>query len=305
MEIVEIYVDEDDNERLDAYLAKELNEVSRSYVQKLIKENLVYVNDKNMKSSYLVKEGDFINVKLPKPKKLEIIPENIPIDIVYEDEDIVIINKSQDMVVHPAPGNYNGTLVNALLFHIKNLSSINGIIRPGIVHRLDKDTSGLLIIAKNDRVHRILSENLKERNIKRVYMALIHGVLSIDEGTINAPIGRHGNDRKKMTVTSKNSKEAITHYRVLERYNKYTLIEVKLETGRTHQIRVHMSHINHPVVDDPVYSKAKNEFHLNKQMLHAYKLGFYHPTTGEYMEFKTDLPKYFRNILDILENKRR
>lgn len=305
MDIVEFYVDEDDNERLDAYLAKELDEVSRSYIQKLIKENLVYVNDKHMKSSYLVKEGDFIKVNLPEPKKLEIVPEDIPIDIVYEDKDVAIINKSQDMVVHPAPGNYTGTLVNALIFHIDNLSSINGIIRPGIVHRLDKDTSGLLIIAKNDNAHRILSENLKERNIKRVYMALVHGVLSNDEGTINAPIGRHGTDRKKMAVTQKNSKEAITHYKVLDRYNNYTLIEVKLETGRTHQIRVHMAHINHPVVGDPVYSKGKNEFGLDKQMLHAYKLGFLHPSTGEYMEFKTDLPEYFKNILNILENKRK
>lgn len=305
MDIVEIYVDEDDNERLDAYLANELDEISRSYVQKLIKEKLVFVNDKHVKSSYLVKEGDFIKVNLPKPKELEIIPEDIPIDIVYEDEDIAIINKSQDMVVHPAPGNYNGTLVNALLFHIDNLSSINGIIRPGIVHRLDKDTSGLLIIAKNDKAHRILSANLKDRNIKRTYISLVHGILPNDEGTINAPIGRHGTDRKKMTVTQKNSKEAITHYRVLERYNNYSLVEVNLETGRTHQIRVHMAYINHPVVGDPVYSKGKNEFGLDKQMLHAYKLGFLHPTRGEYMEFKVDLPGYFKDILNILENKRK
>lgn len=305
MDIVEFYVDEDDNERLDAYLAKELDEISRSYIQKLIKEDLVYVNDKHVKSSYLVKEGDYIKVNLPSPKKLEIIPEDIPIDIVYEDEDVAIINKPQDMVVHPAPGNYTGTLVNALLFHIDNLSSINGIIRPGIVHRLDKDTSGLLIIAKNDKAHRILSESLKERNVKRVYISLVHGILSNDEGTINAPIGRHGTDRKKMTVTQKNSKEAITHYKVLERYNNYSLVEVNLETGRTHQIRVHMAYINHPVVGDPVYSKGKNEFGLDKQMLHAYKLGFSHPSTGEHMEFQIDLPEYFKNILNTLENKRK
>lgn len=305
MDIVEFYVDEDDNERLDAYLAKELDEISRSYIQKLIKEDLVYVNDKHVKSSYLVKEGDYIKVNLPSPKKLEIIPEDIPIDIVYEDEDLAIINKPQDMVVHPAPGNYTGTLVNALLFHIDNLSSINGIIRPGIVHRLDKDTSGLLIIAKNDKAHRILSESLKERNVKRVYISLVHGILSNDEGTINAPIGRHGTDRKKMTVTQKNSKEAITHYKVLERYNNYSLVEVNLETGRTHQIRVHMAYINHPVVGDPVYSKGKNEFGLDKQMLHAYKLGFSHPSTGEHMEFQIDLPEYFKNILNTLENKRK
>lgn len=305
MDIVEIYVDEDDNERLDAYLANELDEISRSYVQKLIKEKLVFVNDKHVKSSYLVKEGDFIKVNLPKPKELEIIPEDIPIDIIYEDEDIAIINKQQDMVVHPAPGNYNGTLVNALLFHIDNLSSINGIIRPGIVHRLDKDTSGLLIIAKNDKAHKTLSANLKDRNIKRTYISLVHGILSNEEGTINAPIGRHGTDRKKMTVTQKNSKEAITHYKVLERYNNYSLVEVNLETGRTHQIRVHMAYINHPVVGDPIYSKGKNEFGLYKQMLHAYKLGFLHPTRGEYMEFKVDLPGYFKDILNILENKRK
>lgn len=305
MDIVEIYVDEDDNERLDAYLANELDEISRSYVQKLIKEKLVFVNDKHVKSSYLVKEGDFIKVNLPKPKELEIIPEDIPIDIIYEDEDIAIINKQQDMVVHPAPGNYNGTLVNALLFHIDNLSSINGIIRPGIVHRLDKDTSGLLIIAKNDKAHKTLSANLKDRNIKRTYISLVHGILSNEEGTINAPIGRHGTDRKKMTVTQKNSKEAITHYKVLERYNNYSLVEVNLETGRTHQIRVHMAYINHPVVGDPIYSKGKNELGLDKQMLHAYKLGFLHPTRGEYMEFKVDLPGYFKDILNILENKRK
>jgi 23S rRNA pseudouridine1911/1915/1917 synthase len=305
MNTVEIYVNEDDDERLDAYLAEELDEVSRSYIQKLIKEKLVSVNEKYMKPSYLVKEGDLVKVNLPQPKKLEIIPEDIPIDIVYEDEDIVIVNKPQDMVVHPAPGNYRGTLVNALLYHIDNLSSINGIIRPGIVHRLDKDTSGILIVAKNDIAHRVLSEELKKRNVKRTYITLVHGIWSHDEGTINAPIGRHTNDRKKMTVTQKNSKEAITHYRVLDRYDNYTLLEVNLETGRTHQIRVHMAYINHPVVGDPVYSKGKNEFGLQKQMLHAYKLGFTHPTTKEYMEFRTDLPQYFKEILNSLDNKRK
>lgn len=306
MEIIQIYVDEEDDlERLDAYVAKEIDEVSRSYVQKLIKDGLVYVNDKQVKSSYLVKEGDSIKVELPQPKILEIIPEDLPIDIVYEDKDVVIINKSQNMVVHPAPGNYSGTLVNALLFHIDNLSSINGVIRPGIVHRLDKDTSGMLIVAKNDKAHRILSEELKMRNIKRVYTALVHGVLSNDEGRIDAPIGRHAKDRKKMTVTKNNSKDAITHYKVLDRYNKYTLVEVKLETGRTHQIRVHMAHINHPVVGDPVYSNGKNEFSLDKQMLHATKLGFIHPSSEEYMKFEIDLPEYFNNIIKGLEDKRK
>lgn len=305
MNIIEIYVDECDGERLDSYLAKELDQVSRSFMQKLIKEGLVQVNEKLVKPSYIVEEGDYIKVEFPKPKKLEIIPEDIPLDIIFQDKDIVIINKPQDMVVHPAPGNYSGTLVNGLLFHIDTLSSINGVIRPGIVHRLDKDTSGLLVVAKNDKAHRFLSEELKERKIKRSYISLVHGVLKSDEGTIDAPIGRHPKDRKKMAVTSKNSKEAISHYKVLDRYDNYTLVEVDLKTGRTHQIRVHMAHINYPIVGDPVYSRGKNEFGLDKQMLHAYKLGFIHPSTKEYMEFKADLPLYFKNIIKTLENKRK
>lgn len=305
MNIIEIYVDEDDGERLDSYLAKELNEVSRTYVQKLIKNGLVLVNNKAVKPSYIVEEGDYIKVDFPEPKKLEILPEDIPLDIVYQDEDIVIINKPQDMVVHPAPSNYSGTLVNGLLFHIDSLSSINGIIRPGIVHRLDKDTSGLLIVAKNDSAHRFLSEELKQRRVKRNYIALVHGEMKNDEGTIDAPIGRHPRDRKKMAVTDKNSKEAITHYNVLNRYDNYTLVELSLETGRTHQIRVHLAHINYPIVGDPVYSQRKNEFGLDKQMLHAYKLAFIHPSTKKYMEFKTDLPPYFKRILNVLENKRK
>lgn len=305
MEIIQLYVDEDNSERLDTYVAKKIDDISRSYVQKLIKDGFVFVNDKLLKSNYLVKEGDSIRVELPEPKILEIIPQDLPIDIVYEDEDVVIINKSQDMVVHPAPGNYSGTLVNALLFHIENLSSINGIIRPGIIHRLDKDTSGILIIAKNDKSHRFLSEELKMRNVKRVYTTLVHGVISNDEGTIDAPIGRHGKDRKKMTVTKKNSREAVTHYKVLNRYNKYTLVEVKLETGRTHQIRVHMAYINHPVVGDPVYSNGKNDFGLDRQILHATKLEFIHPSTEIWMKFEIDLPDYFNNIIRVLEDKRK
>lgn len=304
MESIEIYVDEDDSQRLDIYLSKELDEISRTYIQKLIKDKMVTVNDKYIKASYMVNEGDHILVKLPKPKNLEILPEDIPLEIIYQDEDLVIINKPQDMVVHPAPGNYSGTLVNALLFHVKNLSSINGIIRPGIIHRLDKDTSGLLIIAKNDKAHRALAKDLKDRTVKRVYIALVHGLVNKDFGTIDSPIGRHPIDRKKMTVTTKNSKEAITNYKVLERYDKFSLLELSLETGRTHQIRVHMSYINHPIVGDPVYSKIKNQFHIEKQMLHAYKLGFIHPRTGEYMEFTTDLPDYFKKILKNLEMKK-
>lgn len=305
MNIIEIYVDEVDGERLDSYLAKELNEVSRTFVQKLIKEGLVQVNEKAVKPSYIVETGDYIRVEFPKPKELEIMPEDIPLDIVFQDEDIVIINKPQDMVVHPAPGNYSGTLVNGLLFHIDTLSSINGIIRPGIVHRLDKDTSGLLVVAKNDFAHRFLSEELKQRRMKRNYIALVHGVLKKDEGTIDAPIGRHPKDRKKMAVTNKNSKEAITHYKVLDRYDNYSLLELSLETGRTHQIRVHMAYINCPILGDPVYSRGKNEFGLDKQMLHAYRLGFIHPSTKEYVEFKSDLPPYFKKLIDVLENRRK
>lgn len=305
MKSISIYVDEDDLERLDTYIAKELEGISRSYIQNLIKKGLVLVNNKTEKSSYLVKNEDHIEVELPEFKEPEILPEDIEIEIVYEDKDLCIINKPQDMVVHPAVGNYSGTLVNALLFHMESLSNINGDIRPGIVHRLDKDTSGLLIVAKNNKTHEILSEKLKERSVKRIYMALVHGVLKDDLGTIDAPIGRHPNDRKKMTVIEKNSKDAKTYYKVLERFNDYTLIEAQLETGRTHQIRVHMAHINHPIVGDPVYSRRKNEFGLDKQMLHAKRLGLSHPITEDYIEFENDLPEYFKRIIKILENKRK
>lgn len=303
MDTVEIYVNEEDNERIDSYLARELDEVSRTYVQKLIKDNYITVNDKSVKPKYIVKEGDNIVVKLPEPKKLEITAEDIPIDIVYEDDDIAVINKPQGLVVHPAPGNYSGTLVNALLYHMNSLSTINGVIRPGIVHRIDKDTSGLLVIAKNDFAHRVLSEGLKNHSIKRVYNALVYGNIKEDSGTINAPIGRHPVERKKMAVTEHNSKYAITHFNVLERYGKYTFIEARLETGRTHQIRVHMSYINHPVVGDPIYSNGKNEFGLKGQLLHAKEIGFKHPRSGEYMEFDTDLPEYFNEIILKLRNR--
>lgn len=303
MDIIEIYVDEDDNERLDYYLSSELNEVSRTYIQRLIKDGLVEVNGLKKKSSYLVKEGDKIIVNLPKPKELEIVPENIPLDIIYQDDDIVVVNKSQDMVVHPAPGNYTGTLVNALLYHIDTLSSINGVIRPGIVHRLDKDTSGILIVAKNDFSHRALSEQLKSRNVYREYIALVHGLVKNDKGTINAPIGRDPNNRKKMKVISTNSKEAITNYEVNKRYDKYTLVKAMLETGRTHQIRVHFSYINHSVVGDPIYSNGKNEFNLVKQLLHARKVGITHPRTKEYLEFECDVPQKFEEVLKKLDSR--
>lgn len=303
MGLMEFYVDEDDFERLDFYISKELDEVSRTYIQRLIKDNRVKVNDKLKKSSYIVKEGDRINVDLPEPKKLELIPENITLDIIYEDDDLVIINKPQDMVVHPAPGNYTGTLVNALLYNIDSLSSINGVIRPGIVHRLDKDTSGLLIVAKNDFAHRELSSQLKSRDVHREYIALVNGTLKMDSGTINEPIGRDPKNRKKMTVIYTNSKEAITNYSMIKRFSKYTLIKVNLETGRTHQIRVHLSHINHAVVGDPLYSSGKNEFNINKQLLHARKIGFIHPRRKTYMEFECDIPEQFKAIISNLEKK--
>ncbi|MCK9443508.1 MAG: RluA family pseudouridine synthase [Tissierellaceae bacterium] len=305
MKTYELYVGEDEGERLDVFLSKELDEVSRTYIQKLIKEKLVFVNNKTRKSSHLVEEGDHIIVKFPKPKVLQVLAEDIPLDIVYEDNDLVVVNKPQGLVVHPAPGNYTGTLVNGLLFHIDKLSSINGIIRPGIVHRLDKDTSGLLIVAKSDKAHRILSELLKNKEINRTYLALVHGLIKQNEDTINLPIGRSSADRKKMAVTYKNSKEAITDYKVLSRYDNYSLIEVSLKTGRTHQIRVHMAHINHPIVGDPVYSRRKNEFGLDKQMLHAYKLGFLHPVSKDYLEFEIELPRYFKDILENIQNRRK
>lgn len=303
MREINLYVNEEDNERLDFYIANDLNEVSRSYVKKLIEEENIFVNNKLKKASYSVKEGDKILIRLPEAKKMEITPQNIPIDIVYEDEYIAVVNKPQGMVVHPAPGNYDKTLVNALLYHLDKLSSINGIIRPGIVHRLDKDTSGLLVVAKNDLAHKGLSEQLKDHSVQREYIALVHFILKDDTGTINAPIGRDVRDRKKMAVTPKNSKEAITHYSVLKRYNKYTLISVKLETGRTHQIRVHFSNMNYPIVGDPVYCKINNEFKIKKQLLHSKRLIFIHPITNIEMSFECDLPNYFNNILEKLEKE--
>lgn len=300
MDLIEICVNEEDGERLDFYLANELNEISRTYIQKLIKDKLVTVNEKLQKSKYLVQEGDLIKVNIPKPVELKIVAEDLPIDIIYEDEDIIIVNKDQGMVVHPAPGNYSGTLVNALLFQIKNLSSINGIIRPGIIHRLDKDTSGIIMVAKNDEAHRFLSDQLKNRNVKREYIALVHGTLNIKENTINAPIGRDPKDRKKMTVINTNSKEAITHYKVIQEFKNYSLVSANLETGRTHQIRVHFAYIKHPIVGDLIYSRKTNKFNCDKQLLHAIKLGIIHPRTKEYMEFKTDIPERFQNIIETL-----
>ncbi|MBC7088252.1 MAG: RluA family pseudouridine synthase [Tissierellales bacterium] len=301
--VVEFIVGEDDGYRLDYYISLEMNELSRNYAQKLIKEQAVKVNDEYKKQSYIVNEGDKIVLSLPESKELKLEKENIPIDIIYEDDDIAIINKPQGLVVHPAPGNFSGTLVNALLYHIDNLSSINGIIRPGIVHRIDKDTSGLLIIAKNNNSHKILSDDLKEHKISREYMALSHGEIRDLDGTIDAPIGRDPKNRKKMAVTNINSKNAITHFHVLKIFPKYTLLKLKLETGRTHQIRVHLSFIKHPIVGDVLYSRNTNEFGINKQMLHAYKISFNHPTIKERMTFYAPLPQEFKNIIKYLSKR--
>ncbi|MBF8982210.1 RluA family pseudouridine synthase [Lutibacter sp. B2] len=297
--------EKDEGKRVDAYLSNQLQNESRSYIQKLIEQGNVYINNEQLTiKKYKIKVNDHIEIKIPEPELLKVEAENIPIEIVYEDEDVVVVNKSQGMVVHPAPGHRKGTLVNALLFHCKNLSSINGVIRPGIVHRIDKDTSGLLMVAKNDQAHRSLAEQLKNHTSNRKYIAIVHGNIKENEGTICAPIGRNPIDRLKMAVVSKNGKEAITHFKVLERFKNYTYVQLKLETGRTHQIRVHMSYINYPLVGDPLYGVKKEKFNLKGQMLHAQTLGFVHPTKEEYVEFNADVPKYFSKLLDIVEGKK-
>lgn len=289
--------------RLDVFLNEKIDDMSRSHIQKLIGENNIIVNNKSTRSNYKIRVGDIIKVVIPEPVKLDLIPEDIDIDMLYEDEDVAVVNKPQGMVVHPAAGNYTGTLVNALLKRCSNLSSINGVIRPGIVHRIDKDTSGVLVIAKNDNSHKHLAEQIKNHSVKRIYIALVEGIIKVDSGTVNEPIGRHPVERKKMAVVSKSGRRAITHYRVLERYRENTLIEARLETGRTHQIRVHMAYIGHPLVGDPVYGYKKQKYKLAGQALHAKTLGFIHPTTGEYMEFTAPLPEYFENLLNKLKSK--
>lgn len=299
MEQLEFLVLKDDeNKRIDSFLNNNLEDVSRNRIQKLIEEKQVLVNNKSINKNYKLKENDKIIINIEEPKEIDILPENIPLNIVYEDEDVILINKPQDMVVHPANGHYSHTLVNALMYHCKdNLSGINGVMRPGIVHRIDKDTSGILIVAKNDKSHQKLASQLEEHSMTRVYYAIVYNNLKNDKGTIDAPIGRHPIDRKKMAVIDKNSKRAVTHYEVLQRFNKYTLIKLKLETGRTHQIRVHMSYIGNPLLGDIVYGKEKQPFKLVGQVLHAKVLGFVHPTTNKYMEFETELPQYFKDIL--------
>lgn len=288
--------------RIDKYLANIFQDKSRSFIQGLIEKENVKVNNKTPKSNYKLKKSDEIEIIMPEPEILKVEPENIPIDIIYEDEDVIIINKSQGMVVHPAPGNYNGTLVNALLYHCKDLSSINGVIRPGIVHRIDKDTSGILVIAKNDDSHNKLSYQLKEHSMKREYYALIEGRLKNDSGTIDKPLGRCKRDRLKMGIVE-DGKRAVTHYEVIERYNGYTLIKCILETGRTHQIRVHMASIGFPLVGDPLYGFKRQKFKLEGQVLHAKTLGFIHPRTGEYMEFTSELPQDFSDLINKLRNE--
>ncbi|NLO97133.1 MAG: RluA family pseudouridine synthase [Peptococcaceae bacterium] len=281
--------------RLDLALAETMAK-SRSFIQNLIEEERVLVNGQVKKASYKVTADDRVEVCLPPPKELDVRPENIELDIVYEDEDLIVVNKPQGMTVHPAPGSWNGTLVNALLYHCRNLSGINGVIRPGIVHRIDKDTSGLLVVAKNDAAHNDLARQIKEHSAKRSYLALVHGLLSEPSGTIDAPIGRDPKDRKKMAVVFKNSKRAVTHYYVLERLPGFTEIKAVLETGRTHQIRVHMAYIKHPVLGDPLYGPKKSPFDLRGQVLHAETLAFTHPRTGEYLEFSCPPPGSYREV---------
>ncbi len=290
--------------RLDVFLTECLNDLTRSRIQKLIADGDITVNGKPSKANAKLKIGDMIEVNMPKPKETEIQAEDIPLDVVYEDGHMLVINKPQGMVVHPAAGNFSGTMVNALMAYCgDNLSGINGEIRPGILHRIDKDTSGLLLVAKDDQAHLGLSAQIKEHSLTREYLCIVHGRIKENCGTIDAPIGRDPKDRKKMTITDKNSRNAVTHFFVLERFDKYTFVKCRLETGRTHQIRVHMSKQGHPIVGDAVYGRKKEEFKLNGQLLHAWKVGFVHPVTEEYMEFERDVPEYFNRVLETLRKK--
>lgn len=292
------------SERIDKFLSENLNDVTRSRIKKLIEDGNVSVSGDTVKPNYRLRQGDIIRVVIPEPEEIKTEAEDIPLDIVYEDSDMLVVNKPQGMVVHPAAGNYSGTLVNALLWHCGDtLSGINGEKRPGILHRIDKDTSGLLLVAKNDKAHLFLSEQIKEHSLTRAYKALVHGNIRSDKGRIDAPIGRHPTDRKKMTITYNHSREAVTNYRVLERFGRYTYVECVLETGRTHQIRVHMSGNGHPIVGDKTYGVKKEEFTLSGQLLHAYKVGFVHPSTHEYMEFVSPLPDYYSKVLRLLQGR--
>ena len=292
---------EDIGIRIDVYISNNFESLSRNAVQKLIEDENITVNEKKIKSNYKLKENDIILIQIPEAKEVEIKAENIPLEILYEDKDIIVINKPKGMVVHPAPGHYTGTLVNALMYHCREeLSGINGELRPGIVHRIDKDTSGILMAAKNDKAHQFLALQLSKHTITRKYQAIVFNSFSEEEGTIDKPIGRHSIDRKKMAVTQKNSRCAVTHYKVLEKLGKFSLIQAQLETGRTHQIRVHMAYIGHPLLGDEVYGSKKQPFHLQGQVLHAKILGFVHPITKQYMEFETELPEYFLKLIERL-----
>lgn len=292
-------------ERIDRFLSRDLEDLSRSYIQKLLKNGDILVNGSAVKANYKVSEDDRICVRIPDPQVPDIVPEDIPLDILYEDDDILIVNKPKNMVVHPAPGHYSHTLVNAVLYHCGGrLSGINGVLRPGIVHRIDKDTTGSLLICKNDRAHQILAEALKKHDITRRYHAVVIGNIKEDSGTVNAPIGRHPTDRKKMSTKATNGRNAVTHYRVLERFGDYTYIECELETGRTHQIRVHMASVGHPILGDEIYGPSKCPFRLEGQTLHAKILGIHHPVSGEYMEFDAPLPQYFKELLERLKRKK-
>ena len=298
-----IKVEEESKERIDKFISNSLEDLTRSAIKKLIESNNIYVNEKTVACSYKVRVGDVIKIVIPQSEPIEAVPENIPIDIAYEDDDLLVVNKKKGMVVHPAAGNYTGTLVNALLYYCKDsLSGINGKIRPGIVHRIDKDTSGLLIVAKNDFAHKNLAEQIKVHSFTREYEAVVYGGFKQDNGTINAPIGRSHLDRKKMAVTEKNSKEAITHYQVIKRYRGFTHLRLRLETGRTHQIRVHMAYLNHPLAGDLVYAPKKPDLELNGQCLHARLIGFKHPRDGRYIEINSELPDYFKKFLSKLSD---
>lgn len=293
-----------DGTRLDAYLGTAVESLSRSHAVKLIESGLVTSKGKVLEKKYHVSAGEHIELIIPEAKQYEVEPQAIPLDIVYEDDDLLVINKPQGMVVHPAPGNYDGTLVNALMEHCgKELSGINGVMRPGIVHRIDKDTSGLLIVAKNDTAHTFLSEQLADRSLSREYAALVNGNIKEDELTLDFPIGRNPADRKKMCVTNKNARNAVTHVTVLERFGRYTFVKCKLQTGRTHQIRVHMAYIGHSVVGDKTYGVKKERFKLDGQLLHARKIEFIHPSTRQKMEFSCNLPDYFTNVLERLRSE--
>ncbi|MGI5936298.1 MAG: RluA family pseudouridine synthase [Oscillospiraceae bacterium] len=292
---------QESGERIDALLARLLPDISRSAAQKLLESGAVTKDGRPLKKNYKVTSGESFLVEMPEPENLQVLPQDIPLEIVYEDDDLIVVNKPQGMVVHPAPGHYEGTLVNALMHHCgDSLSGIGGVLRPGIVHRLDKDTSGLIIAAKNDFAHQSLSRQLSSRSLSRVYETIVLGRIRQDSGTVDAPIGRHPTQRKLMAVTDKNSRPAVTHYEVINRYRNHTHLRCRLETGRTHQIRVHMAHMGHPVLGDPVYGRKRNQKGLSGQCLHAKQLKFVHPRTGEQIELSCDLPEYFIKALSQL-----